>query len=492
MAAGAPAGVGSLFGMDRDRMAELLSGARQKRNEWIRRQVIEHDRVDILATEVLDYQMQPFHYRIVQHQFAHPKDLQLCFRGAGKSTIGTVAKGIHLLLKNPDLRILIASKTLTQAQGFLRGIKNNFESNATLIEIFGPYYDPNKVAKWDNTEIEVLPRTSRAREASITCVGFEGAVVSKHYDVILADDLVDEDNSRTKQSRDKLKQWVYKTLDPTLEPPDPSVRHRGEFHALGTRYHFDDLYGHWIANEFKKHHQVIPALDAEGRSPWPEKFSPEFLDEKRRTQGIIIFESQMQCDTKMMKGEIFEYDACTMLSPDKWPETSSLRVYMGVDLAIGQQDENDMFAIVVIGLTSDGSGVYVLDFFEGKLRFSDQKKKILEYFERWDPIRIGLETNQYQDSQAQLLEEDEEQGELIGPRLRRIQTDKDKITRAWKLSALFDDRRVFFRDTQRLLVEHLVLFPGGRYKDLFDAFDHAYTASKKKKKRTEREEPGLI
>jgi predicted phage terminase large subunit-like protein len=476
---------------DKDELASHLRRCREMRNEWIRRQVIDNDRIDILANVVLGLDLQPYHLAMMRWQFVHSTSLQLCFRGAGKSTTCTIAKAIHLLLKDPDLRILIASKTAQNAEGFLKEIKNHFESNELLAEVFGKYYDPVKVTKWDNREIEVLPRTKPNKEASITCVGVEGTIVSKHYDVILSDDLVDEDNSRTKHQRDKTKTWYYQTLDPTLEPPCPEVPHRGEHHHLGTRYHWDDLWGHFIANELKNDHLIIPALDEHGRSPWPERFPPEWFRQKRLKAGLIIFNAQYQCDTECMKGEIFSYDYCNKIDDSKFPETSELRVFMGVDLAISERDKADKFAIVVLGIARDRSAIYVLDFFEGQIRFSAQTRKIIEFAERWDPERIGIETTAYQEAQYQNLK-DIEIKEGIELRLRPIKPSKDKITRAWKLSSVFEEGKVFFRKSQDTLISHLVLFPNARLRDLFDAFELAHAVSKKRRKRRSRAEPGVI
>ncbi len=479
----------------RDELEEYWRKTRQMSNEWIRRQVLHNNRIDILAGAVLGLQVKPFHLSLMAYQFAHPESLQLAFRGSGKTTTCTVTKSIHYLLKNPNFRLLIASKTAKHAEAILREIKNHFEQNERLAEIFGPYYESKRMAKWHETEIEVLPRTLMAKEASITALGVGGQTVGKHYDAIISDDLVDEENSRTKLQRDKLKAWKYSSLDPTLEPPDPAIEHRGEHHNLGTRYHFDDLWGHLIENELEEHHQIVRSLDENGRSPWPEKFPPKFFLEKRKRSGQIIFNCQYQCDTEAMKGEIFQYDDCQRLEDDKYPGKDSLRVYMGVDLAISEDEKADKFAIVVIGIAQDRSGYYVLDFYENQLRFSAQTAKIIEYARRWDPIRIAIETNQYQEAQYQTLK-DFEKSDARGfdLRLKPVKTSKDKITRAWKLSSIFEDKKVYLRSARAydLLVEHMVLFPNHRYKDLFDAFDLAVLASKIKKRRTREVEPGVI
>jgi phage terminase large subunit-like protein len=473
---------------ERSELLGILDHYKSMSNEWLKRQIIRHDRIDILATVVLGYEVKPFHLAMMQYQYRHPTSLQLVFRGAGKSTICTITKSIHYLLKNPNLRILIASKTSGNAEGFLKEIKAHFEGNEKLIEVFGEYFDPNKVGKWDNREIEVLPRTRHSKEASITCVGVDSTVVSKHYDVILSDDLVDEENSRTKYMRGKVRTWYYQTLDPCLEPPDVDVPHRGEHHHLGTRYHYADLYGHFIKNELEKHHQVFPALDAEGRTPWPEKYPIKWFHGKKVKAGTIIFNAQYQCDTEAMKGEIFQYDDCQPIDADKVPK--KVRIFMGEDLAISQKEQNDQFAQVIVAVDIH-SNYYVMYAFAKHLRFRQQVSKTQATYHKYDPIRAAVEANAYQEALYHELKDTD-----VEMRVIPIHTSQDKITRAWKLSSIFEDKRMFFvKDAPGVLelIDQLVMFPSNPRDDLFDALDLAIGASTARKKRKRlREEPGLI
>jgi len=473
---------------ERSELLDIYEHYRSMSNEWLRRQVISSNRIDILAIVILGYQVEPFHLALMQYQFRHPESLQLVFRGAGKSTLCTITKSIHLLLKDPNLRILLASKTSGNAEGFLKEIKSHFEGNERLIEIFGEYYDPHKVGKWDNREIEVLPRTKSTKEASITCVGVESTIVSKHYDIIISDDLVDEENSRTKYMRDKVRTWYYQTLDPCLEPPSPDVPHRGEHHHLGTRYHYDDLYGHLMDNELKEHHQIFPALDKKGRTPWPKKYPVTWFREKRKKSGTIIFNAQYQCDTEAMKGEIFQYDDCQIIDGDKIPE--KIKLYGGIDLAISQKETNDQYANVLIGVDKDGN-CYVLYAYAKHLRFRQQVKKSFDVYDEHDPISTGVESNAYQLALYQELKDTDKDARFVP-----INQDKDKITRAWKLSSLFEEKRMFFKRGMpglNEIIDQLVLFPNHPFKDMFDALDLAVATSRRRRKRRKRsEEPGLI
>lgn len=478
---------------ERSQLIELYSHYRSMGHEWLRRMIRENDRIDILAGAVLGYEVKPLHLAIIQWQFRHTDNLVEVFRGSGKTTMGTVTKAIHLLIKNPELRIVICSKTAGNAEGFLKEIKGHLEDNALLNELFGPFYDPRKVAKWDNREIEILQKKKRTKEASITCVGVESTIVSKHYDVEISDDLVDEENARTGHMRKRTKAWYYTTLDPTIEPPSPDHPHRGERHRMGTRYHYDDLYGHFEANELKGHVLKIRALDDQGRSPWPEKYPPEWFEEKRNRNGTIIFNAQYQLDVAGMIGEIFQFDDCQVIEEGEVPD--NLKVFMGADLAIKESEKADQFAIVVIGvdgkITSamDKCRVYVLDFFAGHLRFSEQRRKLIAYYDKWKPIRAGIEANAYQLAQVQELKE-----ERPGAPFVALFTDKDKVTRAWKLSPIFETGRMFFVRGLNILIDQLVLFPEYRLKDGFDALEIAIRAARKKtkKKRRRTKTPGLI
>lgn len=258
---------------------QLLQEARMlesAHNTWLRKAIIENRRLDLLA-EAMGLAPRPFQREIQRFQLRHPHSLVLAFRGSGKTTTATIVHSIWHILANPNIRILIASKTSSFAQDILKEIKAHLESDR-IVELFGQQRGQN----WSGTEIDVLGKTSASKEATVTTVGAEGQVVGKHYDVIFADDLVDEDNSRTPYMRERVLTFFYKTLMPTLEPFVQGTKLPGELHVLGTRYHYEDLYGHLMKNEMSDCHMIVPALDDEGRTPWPQKFSARFFTDLRR------------------------------------------------------------------------------------------------------------------------------------------------------------------------------------------------------------------
>jgi len=429
--------------------------------------------------------LQPLHASIIHNVSDNQASMDLAPRGHGKSTIGDVDFCITKVLRNPDVRIMIGSKTQTQASAFLKEIRTHFEQNVNLIRIFGDW-KKSRDNVWNDKEFTVNRRTVIKKEATVSALGASGAVVSKHFDIIIGDDLVGFENARTEAQRKVLKEWFYSSLYPTLEPD-------GEIHILGTRYSPMDLYEDLIKSKNYKINvqQAITVKDGQEYSLWESKFSLEKLRSIREEAGLIIFNMQYQNNTELAKGKIFkykyfkhfeEYDIdydlnrvrVKVLDSQGVPYWIPVRIYMGADLAISEDEtsNNDYFVLTVIGVDKN-KNVYVLDYLKERLTFNAQLNAILDYGKNKFPMveRIGVETVQYQKSLAQEIRR------LSLLPVVNIQTSKDKVTRAMRRSALFENGKVWFRIGMDDLEECLLLFPEVDHDDLFDGLDFALTVA---------------
>ena len=171
-------------------------------NEFLRDLILNENRIDLLMTEVLGYEIKDFHevmFDAAENNsfvIANTLDkrqvwnLTLAPRGFGKSTCLNIARCILKILQNPNIRILIASKTDTNAVSFLSEIKQKL-LRPKMVEVFGV----QQSSPWNDGSIRVKARASDAKEDTIETIGIGGAIASKHYDMIVADDLIDESNS---------------------------------------------------------------------------------------------------------------------------------------------------------------------------------------------------------------------------------------------------------------------------------------------------------
>jgi predicted phage terminase large subunit-like protein len=407
------------------------------------------------------------HWAILTHYKQHQQTLDLAPRGCGKTRIGDIGYAAWKAVNNPNIRILIVSDTDTHAVRFLGTIKAVLESHPILKQ----YYGELRGNKWTDHEIVLKTRTDKTlTEATISAMGmYSGAVTTGHYSVIIADDLINFDNSRTEGQRERSKDWFKTTLLPTILPG-------GEIHCLGTRYHYSDLWD-MVQNEFGYHTQVQKAIKDDGLSIW-EKHMPlnDRIDDGRKTEGLesikqtlgsVIFALQYQNDTQLLKeGNVFQYDWFQYY--DTIP--AGLRIFQGVDPAISQKDTADFFALVTVGI--DEGNIYVLDIIRERLTFDQQIQMIKRKHNEWQPLIVGIEKVAYQEALIQHVRE-----EYPEIRVKEIQTIRDKVSRAYNRSGLFENGRIFVRRDMHLFIDELVLFPDAQHDDQFDAFDFALSVA---------------
>jgi len=413
---------------------------------------------EIFVNKVLGYELLWFHKQWLEFQMLNRQSLILAPRGHGKSTICTISYPLWRLVQDPALRILIVSNTSDQACSFLREIRSHLESNPRMRAQFG-----NMAGRpWSESQLNLCIRRGASKEANLTAMGVFGPIISKHYDMIILDDVVDEQNSASQAQRERLGQWYYKTLLPCLEPG-------GEIHIVGTRYHYLDLYGRLLSGEYKNHHRIYRAIrDVRGceAALWEEKFPLELLKEKRKEAGTVIFNSQYQNDVELMKGAIFKPEWIQYYSSPPL----RLEKMLGTDLAISQKDSADYFALVVAGRERNSGKIFVLDAVHDRLSFSRQVETALNFFRKHNSpdspvLRVCVEANAYQEAFGQKLRE-------AGLPVKSVTRVKDKISRAYQLQARFENSEILFppRSCQDLLQE-LLLFPQAEHDDLFDALE---------------------
>lgn len=165
----------------------------------------------LVCTYITKRNVMDLHKSIISNISNSKSTLDLAPRGFGKSTVGDVDYCITRILRDPNIRIMIGSKTQTQAEAFLKEVRTHFEQNEDLIRIFGDW-KTSKDNVWNDREFTVNKRSIIKKEATLTALGASGAVISKHFDVIIGDDLVGLENARTEKQRSNLKEWFYSSL----------------------------------------------------------------------------------------------------------------------------------------------------------------------------------------------------------------------------------------------------------------------------------------
>lgn len=456
-----------------------------------------------LLMRILGYQVHEPQRRIIAHQEItanlnrRDADLTLAFRGVGKSTGGTITRGIKYLLPNPNIRILIGSDTEDAAAAFHGPITQHLQTNALLITLFGRFLDPaarGDLGRVSDSRSTIFQRTNvTLPEPTFTCLGIGGQAASRHFDVALLDDLVTMQRSRTSAQRSLLSAWHASTLIGCLQP-------RAKVHYLGTRYYPQDL---WDELEFGRPDEGgngplrnatlrIPMVTGPGGAPWdpalpreqweptyPERFPIEVCLDRRRRMGAYHFAAQMQQDCALGEGQIFMPPDFRWWSHHENQPPDDAAVWQYSDLAAKKTETGDYFATVTIKVGTDkdgGRSIWVLDLIRERLGTGAQKASIIESVKLWRPIQHGVEAVAMQAGFA------EEVRDSSGLPVEPCEVEKDKVFRARRVSPMVEAHRVYFPVPEiaagkrcEPLVSELSTFPDGDHDDTVDAFVGAIT-----------------
>lgn len=345
-------------------------------------------------------------------------------RGHAKTTWGNTILLSWLLSRNSSLRVGLVSNTSTQAEAFSRAIRWTLGTNARQQEIFGDLTGP---VKWTDSEwITKGSPLHGTKDVSCYAVGTGGPIISKRFDLILADDILDEENTATRNQREKVETWFWKTLRPCLAPG-------GSVIVLGTRWAEGDLYEQLI-NE-KKWPTFVRSAIEDGQALWPELWPLERLEQEREAMGSALFACSYLNDVSgLQAGNVFRREWFRYF--DVLPE-GNYTWRMGVDLAVSTKERADWTARVVTATNERTKDIYVVSVARTKTEAAHQAF-IGDGYAAFPLISsIVVESNQFASALVQHMLA-ETNWPIIGRR-----SDHDKLTRARAVAARYESGKIY-------------------------------------------------
>jgi phage terminase large subunit-like protein len=385
--------------------------------------------------------------------------LVLAPRFHAKSQCFTINYPIWEMYKNPNIRILIVSANEDIAVSFNRAIINHLENNQKLIEELG-YLVPQYPKKWGEKAI-IVKRDTMEKDPTIAAIGVGGKLISRRADIIIIDDLLDIETARTKQMRQKTKDWFENVLLPILED-------EGRLIIVGTSWYRGDLYDDLLNDSKFDIRLKLKALIFDGnmiRSDgayrytlpyniidfpfaqkaqdilskevmlkydlfqylkdgvlWKEKWSFDKLMKKKENMSNASFMRQYLNEPVIEEEKVFSEKILKKATergsqkallpywdnlnpPNNYQSYGNLITAIGVDLAISKSDESANSAISVWGINEKRERILLwLDY--GKWSPEETKQKIIEAYYNYRPVKVKVETVAYQDMMRQELASD--------------------------------------------------------------------------------------
>ena len=397
-----------------------------------------------------------------------------------KSTIITWGKTIQdILATHGDNPVMdteycmgIFSHTRPIAKKFLRQIKQEFENNRILKDLFPDilYQDPAKESPlWSLDSGIIVKRKGNPKEATVEAWGLvDSQPTSAHFNALIYDDVVTRDSVTTPE-------MISKTTE-AWELSQNLGSRGGIQRVIGTRYHYNDTYRTMMdRGTFKP--RIHPATENGEVDGDPVFLSKDELVKKRRDQGSYTFACQQLQDPKADEVQGFKRD---WLKFYQKRSSSGMNVYILVDPANEKKKRSDYTAMAVIGTAADGN-YYLLDLVRDRLNLSQRTETLFDLHKIWNPNAVGYE-KYGKDSDIEHIEyvqEDENYRFDITP-LGGILSKVDRIRR---LIPIFESGRFYLPSTlvkttsegkafdiiEDFLTNEYDAFPVGAHDDMLDA-----------------------
>lgn len=212
--------------------------------------------------------------------------LLLVFRSAGKSTLLGVFCA-WLLLRDPELRILVLSAEQDLARKMVRNVKRIIERHPLTRGLI-----PTRADQWSADQFTIQRRMTR-RDPSLLARGIGGNITGSRADIVICDDVEVPNTCNTPGKRQELRERL-REIAYVLVPGGLQL-------YAGTPHSYHSIYAEEPRPETGEAEPFLagfsrlqlPLLDDRGQSQWPERYPIEKIEEVRRQTGPAKFESQM-------------------------------------------------------------------------------------------------------------------------------------------------------------------------------------------------------
>lgn len=402
-----------------------------------------------------------------------------------KSTVLNVSAIVWLIIRNPNISIILVSKILDNAEKFLREIKKHLESNEKLIALYGDYKGDN----WTTKMIIVSNRDQLGiKEPTVQAVGSKTSLTSAHYDVGIFDDLVDGDDRVSAAAREATANLNKDLTD--------IIKRNGFLAYIGTRWHPNDLYHDIINNVIPntKHlksarwiKDIRSCFNADGSTRF--KVLPmEILEYKKVKKGSIVFAANYEnkplaSETQLFSEETIDEFAFKIDSINM----DGAEILGFCDPAVGRTSKACYAPIATaVIVRHDESGnklqhpiLYVIDFDVQRRTTSKLKNVIALKHQTFGFFRFGMESNAMQSELADNTEEKiTELTDVDNLYIEQVQNKINKEVRIESLEMPIALGYIRFRADWRTAennykegIEQLLWYPIHEYRDAPDVLE---------------------
>lgn len=410
-----------------------------------------------------------------------------------KSTLVTVTSRIMDIVRNPGVRILIVGDTGTNAEKHLAKIKGHFEKNRLFRWLFPEviWDDVRQAEAWSKNQIFV-PNNAGHGEPTVDTVGATGAVVSRHYDIINADDLIGESEFYSEADMDRTIEW-FTGLEALFVPPVEE----GLMDIPSTFWRTNDVYA--FAEQFYgKGQEQVPtgpysyqvgdlavfrrgALE-NGEPIFPEGFTKEYFarlqHENPERYAAQYANNPLASGIAYFRPEFLRYYDLVADDGDAWlgairddkgnrllvrPENLYITSFCDPAAGGAQKFRSSKAAVITTGVSMASGRIFVLDCWLKRAPTNQIIDELFRQNDKYRPQLFSIEANGLQKMLKYWIDERTERENLNPiPYFPFIpKGDKDGERRIKGLQPLFQAGHIYIRKDMLELIAEYNAYPRG-------------------------------
>lgn len=255
---------------------------------------------------------------------------------------------------------------------------------------------------------------------------------SKHFEILMYDDVVTVDSTRSPDMIEKTTQaWEL-----SLNLGTATAKYR----YAGTRYHFNDTYRTIMEREAAKP-RVHPATVDGTVTGEPVLLSIEVLNKKRKDMGSYSFASQLLLNPVADNNQGFLRSWLVFHGSKSFEHVNR---YIIVDPANEKKKSNDYTVITVLGLGADNN-YYTIDWVRDRLSLTERGNMLFYMHRKYKPKDVGYEHYGMQADIAYL--KDKMKRDNYNFKITPLGGNLAKVDRIKALIPIFEQGRMYLPET---------------------------------------------
>lgn len=336
----------------------------------------------------------------------------LCFRGAGKTALFIEYLTLYIALFGYIPGVGKVSGMIYVSDSMDNGAKSARKN----IEF--RYYNSEFLQKWipkatftDNyLEFENVEGHRFGVKLFGAKTGLRGTkIFGKRPTVCVLDDLVSDDDSKSKVAMEAIKDTVYKGVNHALDPTCRKVIFNG------TPFNMDDILieavesGAWDVNVWPVC-EKFPCEKKDFVGAWEDRFSYEYIQSQyelaSKTGKLAAFFQELMLritsaeERLIQDGDLRWYSRKDLLS-----NRGHFNFYITTDLATSKKQTADYSVVTVWAINANGDWFWV-DAFAERTTIDKSFDQIFQYVQEYKPQQVGIEVTGQQTAFITMLQKE--------------------------------------------------------------------------------------